>query len=212
MASRTSRHVQLGLAALFGLALILLTGTIGTAARWTNSQQLSPAILAAGKLNLTAKSAPQVLWQRYGTDGTRTISTYDGVSPLKPGESLLVKQRVALTIKGSNLKAVLIADPASVARSSSSDLLTEVSSGLKTSVQPDPSFPTLLPVAGKNSQWQVGPEHNGAIYTVTLEIPIRKSTNGLDGGNAPAGNWWNQRIQGGSINLGSLALRLEQTS
>ncbi len=205
------RHNLLAaLAALFALALILVTSSPGTYARWSDSLTLSPGSIDAGEMQVSILPGQQILWYQYAPNGAETITTYDGVSPLKPGESLVLKQPISIIAKGNNLKARLSIDTSAVATSGSPDLRDEVAPRVTTTVQANTGSTSLTPISGQTNAWTVGPQHDGDTYTISVKLTVRASTNGFSGGNAPASNWWGTRLQGEALNASNLSIVLEQ--
>lgn len=97
-----------------GAAALLLAGGAGTYAAWSSDASLDGGSVQTGHLKITEVAGESGwTWATPGVDGEFTPGTGEDSDSLAPGDSIRFEGKYNLEIKGSNLKAELVAeDPA----------------------------------------------------------------------------------------------------
>lgn len=166
--STTGRTLAAAAASL--LALTLLGGSLGTAARWSDEAPLETRAVSTGSLGVTLEPVRVVhhhtdLDPATGTvrrESTELTGSTQPLSALAPGDTVVVTARATLDVEGTNLTATLTVDPGVPAGGA---VVPRVE---LTTV---PGAPAPSPGPGPSS-WTVTGAHDGAAYDVTVSYEV----------------------------------------
>lgn len=212
MVGHASRLVRALLAA--GLALVVLSGTGGTGASWSQSVQLEPGSLQAGNLAVTTDEARVELHSRQPSSSRTYVST-EACTPdtsftecrvitntiddeaLIPGDRVVITQKATLAAKGTNLEGTFAIDTGSLTSSATSAF----SGSATTTTQVTPpggnaGTATSFPVVA-------GADQGVGEYTVRSRITTSPTN---------AGTSWGTQLQGQRLYDGAYTFTFTQTN
>lgn len=166
--STTGRALAAAAASL--LALTLLGGSLGTAARWSDEAPLETRAVSTGSLGVALGPARTVHHHTDHDPATGTVrrestditGAAEPLSALAPGDTVVVTARASLDVEGTNLAATLTVDPGAPAGGPVAP---------RVELTPVPGTPVPSPGPGPSS-WTVTAAHDGAAYDVTVSYEV----------------------------------------
>ncbi|MGC5629263.1 alternate-type signal peptide domain-containing protein [Georgenia sp. Z1344] len=188
---------RLGRAALAAaLAVVLLSGSGGTAASWSDSVTSAGSTISSGRLEVEAVSS-SVLVTRPGSPTPTPLAT----TAVQPGDTITLTSTVRVRTAGDALDARLALDASAA---------TLVVGGVDLSAGAHVGTSSSLPSAGTHSFAVTGSD-DGATATATVAWTIPATTDGRPRA-ADRSNWWGTRLQNQSVAPGGLRWTLVQQS
>ncbi|MGO1583306.1 MAG: alternate-type signal peptide domain-containing protein [Actinomycetaceae bacterium] len=176
------------------LAVVLLSGTGGTAASWLDTATVPSAGITSGRLEI------EPVTQSFTVTRPGSGSPFDlGSAPLHVGDTITMTSTVRVRAAGDALDATLALDTSNLTYSIDQVDLSDLASV---------STSSSLPSAGGHAFGVTG-DDDGATATATVTWHIPATTDG----RAPASdrsNWWGGRLQGQAVDPGHLGWTVRQ--
>lgn len=175
------------------LAVVLLSGTGGTMAAWSDSVERGPVTVSSGRLVLD-QGATDAVVLRTGQDGTQELPV---ATPLVPGDVVRVTSTVVVRAEGDALRARLGLDHSALGAT-----VADVRLPVAVSVH------SSLASAGEDA-WIVTAADDGTAVTAVVEVTVPVTTDGRDPA-ADRTNWWGERLQHQTLHPGAVRWTLTQ--
>ncbi|MGC5614957.1 alternate-type signal peptide domain-containing protein [Georgenia sp. Z1491] len=186
---------RLGRAAIAAaLGVVLLSGSGGTAASWTDSVTSAGATIESGPLEVEAVSQSVVVARPGSPTATPLASTR-----VNPGDTITMTSTVRVHAAGDTLGARLELDSAG---------LVMTVGGVARQWTPRISTTSSLPGAGSHA-FRVTETGDGATATATVSWTVPATTDGRARA-ADRSNWWGSQLQNQTVTPGGLRWTLVQ--